>query len=99
MSEQQGQSEAQSDAQQGEQQSELDPQQRQQEPQVPVVGDVVPTSNLVPDAPETEQDLDRVGSLNAGGAFGHTPDHGDANASRLSGDPEAEGASDASEGE
>jgi len=97
MSEQQGQSEAQP---QGEQQSELDPQQRQQEPSVPVVGDVVPTGDdLVPDEPETRQDLDRVGSLNAGGAHGHTPDHGDANASSLAGDPEAEGASDAPEGE
>lgn len=68
------------------------------EPAVNVVSEPVAPSDddLVPD----NRDIPEVGrttSLNAGGEFGHTPDHGNANASALAADPESEGSSDASE--
>lgn len=67
------------------------------EPTVPVVGEPVSDADLVPDNRDVEEvvptgRLDPVGGMNAGGSFGHTPDHGDANVSRLAGDPESEGA-------
>jgi hypothetical protein len=61
------------------------------EPVVPSDADLVPDNRGVEEVVPQGR-LDRVGGLNAGGAFGHTPDHGDANASVLAGDPESEGA-------
>lgn len=82
-------------------QGELDEVQGQQEPTVPVVSEPVTDADLVPDNEGVQEvdRTDRVGGLNAGGAFGHTPDHGDANASRLAGDPESDGAGDDAEDE
>lgn len=60
------------------------------EPAVPTDADLVPDNRGVPLVGR----LDQSGGINAGGAFGHTPDHGDANVSVIAGDPESEGAAD-----
>ena len=61
------------------------------EPSVPQDYDLVPDNRGVQEV-VPEGKLDQVGGLNAGGAYGHTPDHGDGNASVLAADPESEGA-------
>lgn len=63
------------------------------EPAVPTDADLVPDNTDVPLVGR----LDQSGGINAGGAFGHTPDHGDANVSVIAGDPETEGADHQSE--
>lgn len=63
------------------------------EPAIPSDADLVPDNRDVEEV-VSQGRLDRVGGLNAGGSFGHTPDHGDANASVLAGDPESDGAND-----
>jgi hypothetical protein len=60
------------------------------EPVVPTDADLVPDNTGVPLVGR----LDQAGGINAGGAFGHTPDHGDANVSVIAGDPETDGAED-----
>lgn len=65
------------------------------EPVVPSDADLVPDNTGVPLVGR----LDQAGGINAGGAFGHTPDHGDANISVIAGDPESDGADDKAETE